>query len=34
MKVSKTVSIDFELLQEVLTYEKNISKVVNEALTL
>ena len=33
MKVSKTVSIDFEMLQEVLKVEKNISKAVNEALT-
>ena len=34
MKVSKTVSIDLELLLKVLKVEKNFSKVVSEALTL
>jgi len=32
MKVSKTVSIDFELLQMVLNMEENFSKAVAEAL--
>ena len=34
MKVSKTVSVDLELLQNVLKHEKRISKAVEEALRL
>jgi len=34
MKVSKTVSIEFELLQNILKKEENFSKAVSEALIL
>lgn len=34
MKVSKTVSIELELLQMVLKVNKNFSKVVTEALEM
>jgi len=34
MKVSKTVSIDLELLQTVLDREKDFSKAVEEALEM
>ena len=34
MKVSKTVSVDLELLLRVLKMEKNFSKAVSEALVI
>jgi len=34
MKVSKTVSIDLELLRSVLSEEKNFSAAVTEALEM
>jgi len=34
MKVSKTVSIEFELLQNTLKKEEDFSKAVSEALNL
>jgi len=34
MKVAKTISIDLELLQNVLRKEKNFSKAIAEALEM
>ena len=34
MKVSKTISIDLELLQKVIEKEKNLSEAVSEALEM
>ena len=34
MKVAKTISIDLELLQNVLRKEKNFSKAISEALEM
>jgi len=34
MKVAKTISIDLELLQNVLRKEKNFSKTISEALEM
>jgi len=34
MKVAKTISIDLELLQNVLKKEKNFSKAISEALEM
>jgi len=34
MKVAKTISIDLDLLQNVLRKEKNFSKAISEALEM
>jgi len=34
MKVAKTISIDLELLQNVLRKEQNFSKAISEALEM